>query len=110
MRNVLGVVTSIWNKAFTEFIPCLGIIAMVYLEEHGDWSQYKGYEDPNFGNRIRLKRIKKHKDAQWKDLFIKNFAMINVSCKFSEKPPQVSSWNWSDRGHPSPLFSKMYFK
>jgi VacB/RNase II family 3'-5' exoribonuclease len=87
MRNVLGVVTSIGNKAFTVFIPSLGINAMIYLEEHEDWIQYEGYEDPNFGNRIKLKRIKKHKGAQWKDLLINNFAKVNVSCKCSEKPP-----------------------
>ncbi|KAL3904016.1 MAG: hypothetical protein SGARI_005119 [Bacillariaceae sp.] len=87
IKNVLGVVTSIGVKAFTVFIPSLGVNAMVYLEEHEDWIEHEAYEDPNFGNRINLKRIRKHKGAQWKDLLIKNFTKVKVSCKCSEKPP-----------------------
>ncbi|KAL3924224.1 MAG: hypothetical protein SGILL_001170 [Bacillariaceae sp.] len=87
MKNVLGVVLSIGAKAFTVFLPSLGISAMLYLEEHDDWIEYEGYEDPNFGNRIKLKRIKKHKVAQWKDLLVKNFTKVSVSCRCSEKPP-----------------------
>ncbi|KAG7366115.1 ribonuclease R [Nitzschia inconspicua] len=87
MKHVLGVVLSIGTKAFTAFLPSLGISAMLFLEEHSDWIDYEAYNAPNIGNRIKLKRTKKHKGSQWKDMLIKNFAKISVCCKCSEQPP-----------------------
>jgi exoribonuclease R len=87
MKNVLGVVLSVGNKAFTAFLPSLGVSAIVYLEEHSDWIDYEAHEAPNLGSRMKLTRTKKHKGAQWKEMVIKNFAKISVSCKCSEKPP-----------------------
>lgn len=60
---------------------------MVYLDEHSDWIEYDAFEAPNVGPRIKLTRIKKHNTAQWKELLIKNFAKISITCKCSDKPP-----------------------
>merc|ERR1711865_425786 len=45
-KKQLAVVTSIGMKAFTVFLPHLGISAMVYIEEHSDWIEADPYEDP----------------------------------------------------------------
>jgi exoribonuclease R len=86
-RNVPGVVLSVGKTAFTVFLPTLGVSAMIYLEEHCDWIEYRAVEVPKVGSRIELKRIKQHKGRQWKNLLIKNFAKLSVSCTCSERMP-----------------------
>ena len=87
MKKQLGIVLSIGNKAFTVFLPSLGISAIVYLEEHQNWIEYEAYEAPNLGNRIKLKRTQRHKGETWQDLLIKNFTKVRVTCTCTEKPP-----------------------
>ena len=86
-KKQLAVVTSIGMKAFTVFLPHLGISGMVYLEEHQDWIEAEAYEHFKFGRRINLKRIRKHKGEQWKEIAVKNFLRLRVSCGCNDKPP-----------------------
>ena len=86
-KKQLAVVTSIGMKAFTVFLPHLGISEIVYLEEHKDWIEFESYEHPKFGRRINLKRILKHKGERWKEIVVKNFLRLRVSCGCTDKPP-----------------------
>lgn len=86
-KKQLAVVTSIGSKAFTCFLPDLGISAMVYIEEHQDWIESDAYEVPKFGRRINLKRTQTHKGERWKEIVVKNFLKLRVSCGCSNKPP-----------------------
>jgi len=86
-KKQLAVVTSIGMKSFTVFLPDLGISAILYLDEHKNWIEVDAYEDPKFGRRINLKRIQSHKGERWKDILIKNFLRLRVSCGCSDKPP-----------------------
>jgi DIS3-like exonuclease 2 len=86
-KKQLAVVISIGMKAFTVFLPHLGISEVVFIEEHKEWIEADAYEDPKFGRRINLKRTQKHKGERWKDIVIKNFVYLRVSCGCSDKPP-----------------------
>jgi len=86
-KKQLAVVTSIGMKAFTVFLPHLGISGMVYVEEHQDWIEAEAYEHPKFGRRINLKRTQKHEGERWKEIVIKNFLRLRVSCGCNNKPP-----------------------
>lgn len=92
MKGKMGIVLSVGMKAFTVFIPSMGISALVYLEEHKNWISFEAYSagggnDQN--RRIKLVRIAKSGsgDHNWKELVIKNFTKIRVTCKCQEKPP-----------------------
>mmetsp|Transcript_11907 Transcript_11907/g.28606 ORF Transcript_11907/g.28606 Transcript_11907/m.28606 type:complete len:948 (+) Transcript_11907:69-2912(+) len=87
MKSQMGVVVSIGEKAFTVFLPALGVSQMLYLEEHKNWIEYESYEAPNVGNRIKLRRIQKHKGQTWKEIVVKNFYRVLVTCKCNDKPP-----------------------
>jgi len=88
-KKQLGIVMSVGNKAFTVFIPALGLSAVVFLEEHSHWIEYEAYEVPKVGRRIQLTRTQRHKkgDNHWKELLIKNFARVLVSCGCTDRPP-----------------------
>ena len=86
-KKQLAVVTSIGMKAFTVFLPHLGISGMVYLEEHKNWIEAEAYEVPKIGRRITLKRTQKHKGESWGEIVVKNFLRLRVSCGCSDKPP-----------------------
>jgi DIS3-like exonuclease 2 len=87
VRCQLGVVLSVGQKAFTVFLPSLGVTAIVYLDEHKNWIDFHSYEVPNFGRRIKLRRTQRHNDEQWEEIVVKNFAKVKVTCKCSDKPP-----------------------
>jgi exoribonuclease R len=88
-RHVLGVVLSVGKTAFTVFLPSLGVSALVYLEEHRDWIAYTAHETSTVGcSYLELTRVKKkHQGASWKNLVIKNFVKLSVTCKCSETMP-----------------------
>jgi len=86
-KNQLGIVMSVGSKAFTVFLPAMGISAVVFLDEHTNWIEYEAYEVPKLGRRINLKRTQRHKGERWKELLIKNFARVMVSCGCTDRPP-----------------------
>mmetsp|Transcript_24188 Transcript_24188/g.67006 ORF Transcript_24188/g.67006 Transcript_24188/m.67006 type:complete len:913 (-) Transcript_24188:596-3334(-) len=86
-KKQLAVVTSIGMKAFTVFLPDLGISAIVYLDEHKNWIEAEAYEVPKFGRRINLKRTQTHKGERWKEIVVKNFLRLRVTCGCTDKPP-----------------------
>jgi exoribonuclease R len=88
LKSQMGVVLSIGIKTFTVFVPNLGISSLIFLDEHKDWIKFEDYtlvggED----RRIKLERTSKHKGEIWKQLVIKNFCKIRVTCICQEKPP-----------------------
>jgi exoribonuclease R len=88
LKSQMGVVLSIGVKTFTVFVPSLGISSLIYLDEHKDWIKFG--DDPVVGGvdrRIKLERTAKHKGETWKQLVIKNFCKIRVTCACQEKPP-----------------------
>lgn len=87
MRSQLGVVLSVGQKTFTVFVPSLGVSALVFLDEHTSWIKFEPYTIGGFDRRIKLERTSKHKGEKWKQLVIKNFAKLRVSCICQEKPP-----------------------
>ena len=88
MKSQLGVVLSVGEKAFTVFVPSLGISTMLFLEEHTGWMKYEAQQANNVtGRRIRLERISRHNNENWKELMITNFVKIRVTCKCHDKPP-----------------------
>ena len=86
-KKQLAVVTSIGMKAFTVFLPHLGISEIVYLQEHSDWIEAEAYDVPKIGRRINLKRTQKHKGERWKEIVVKNFLRLRVTCGCSKQPP-----------------------
>ncbi|MGK3748196.1 MAG: DIS3-like exonuclease 2 [Bacillariaceae sp.] len=86
-KKQLGIVMSVGNTAFTVFLPAMGISAVVFLDEHKDWIEYKAFEVPNMGRRINLKRTQRHKGEQWNEILIKNFVRVRVSCGCTDKAP-----------------------
>ncbi|CAJ1960111.1 unnamed protein product [Cylindrotheca closterium] len=96
LKGQLGIVLSVGQKTFTVFLPSLGISALVFLEEHKDWIEFKDYTFGKEGvgsgdqlpdKRIKLTRITKHKGEQWKELEIKFFRRVRVTCVCSDKAP-----------------------
>jgi DIS3-like exonuclease 2 len=87
MKSQMGVVVSVGEKAFTVFLPGLGVSSLVYLDEHKSWIEFESYEAPNVGKRIKLRRIQKHHGETWKDIVVKNFERVRVTCKCNDRPP-----------------------
>jgi len=88
MKSQLGVVLSVGQKAFTVFVPSLGVSTMLFLEEHQDWIKFEATDENNImGRRIKLERIARHNNERWKELLIRNFLKIRVTCLCQEKPP-----------------------
>lgn len=87
MKSQMGVVLSVGQKAFTVFIPALGVSSLVYLDEHKSWIQFESYDFLGRERRIKLKRTAKHHGERWSDLVIKNFAKVRVTCLCQDKPP-----------------------
>ncbi len=83
IEKTLGVVVSIGEKAFTTFVPDLGVTTMVYLDEHKD--KYEAYVQKNDDGqrRIMLIPLENKKDR----LDITLFQKIAVSCRCKEAPP-----------------------
>lgn len=87
LKSQLGVVLSVGQKTFTVFLPNLGISAMVFLDEHKDWIQFEDNTVAGHDRRIKLQRTCKHKGETWKELVVKTFCKIRVTCNCQEKPP-----------------------
>jgi DIS3-like exonuclease 2 len=88
LKSQLGVVLSVGEKAFTVFLPDLGIQQLVYLEEHKDWIESESFEVRNAGRHIKLTRVAGHHNGeQWKEMLIKVFAKVRVTCVCKDKPP-----------------------
>ena len=86
-KKQLAIVMSIGMKAFTVFLPAMGISAVIYIDEHKNWIEAEAYEVPKFGRRINLKRTQTHKGERWKEIVVKNFLRLRVSCGCNDKPP-----------------------
>jgi exoribonuclease R len=87
LKSQLGVVLSVGMKAFTVFVPELGLSAMVYLQEHEEWIKGEPYTHLNSERRIKLERTAAHHTERWKELVIKIFTRVRVTCKCQDKPP-----------------------
>eukprot|EP00934_Nitzschia_sp_Nitz4_P009430 Nitzschia sp. Nitz4//scaffold1_size375055//22941//26060//NITZ4_000211-RA/size375055-processed-gene-0.7-mRNA-1//1//CDS//3329540850//9420//frame0 len=88
MTSQMGVVLSVGQKAFTVFVPSLGISNLLYLDEHTDWLSYEaipGVEEAE--RKIKLLRTKAHKNETWQELIIRNFVKVRVTCSCQDKPP-----------------------
>lgn len=94
--STLGVVVSIGEKAFTVFVPDLGISSMVYLDEHKDRYDVKVQKSDNGQRRMLMIPIRKNVGPK---LDVKLFQKIAVSCHCKEAPPIdvsikiVGCWN-----------------
>jgi DIS3-like exonuclease 2 len=87
-KSQMGVVLSVGQKTFTVFIPSLGLSTLLYLDEHKSWIDSEAYDAGDMGGRrIKLKRTAGHDGERWKELLIKNFTKIRVTCKCQDKPP-----------------------
>jgi len=87
MKSQLGVVLSVGTKTFTVFVPSLGESVMVFLDEHKDWIGSEAYKHLGKEDRIKLERTASHNGELWKDLIIKIFTKLRVTCKCNDKPP-----------------------
>jgi DIS3-like exonuclease 2 len=84
IRSTLGVVVSIGEKAFTVFVPKLGITTMVFLDEHKDRYNASIQKNDKGQRKMTLLPIKENTG---KRVDIKLFTKIAVSCICKEKPP-----------------------
>jgi VacB/RNase II family 3'-5' exoribonuclease len=87
LTSRLGVVLSVGMKAFTVFVPELGLSAMVYLQEHDSWIKGEPYTHLKSERRIKLERTAAHRNEGWKELDIKTFTRVRVTCMCQDKPP-----------------------
>jgi DIS3-like exonuclease 2 len=87
LKSQLGVVLSVGMKAFTVFVPQLGLSALVYLEEHKDWIKGEPYTHLDSERRIKLERTATHHSERWEELVIKTFTRVRVTCKCQDKSP-----------------------
>jgi DIS3-like exonuclease 2 len=88
LKGELGVVMSLGAKAFTVFVPSLGVNAMVFLAEHEDWLEYNSHGEEH-ERRLVLTRKPGGKGGppgQWKRLDVKMFTKISVTCLYRDKP------------------------
>ena len=83
----LGVVLSVGQKAFTVFVPSLGINALVYLDEHKEWIQAEAYTVRQLERRLKLIRTAGHNGETWSDMVIKAFTKVRVTAICKDKPP-----------------------
>ena len=84
INSTLGVVVSIGEKAFTVFVPDLGVTSMVYLDEHKDLYDVKVQKGDNGQRRMLLIPIKNNVGPK---LDVKLFQKIAVSCHCKDTPP-----------------------
>jgi len=97
ISSTLGVVVSIGEKAFTVFVPSIGISGLVYLDKHQD----------TFNARILNNEKSKNREMMLipldgsSPIDIKIFSKISIGCYCKEEPPidvtlkVVGSWNGS---------------
>jgi DIS3-like exonuclease 2 len=84
IKSTLGVVVSVGEKAFTVFVPDLGVTTKVYLDEHRDIYDVHVQQNEKGQRRMFLVPINGHTGPK---LDIKLFQKITVSCHCKEKPP-----------------------
>ncbi len=84
IHSTLGVVVSIGEKAFTLFVPKLGVTTMVYLDEHKDRYNFNVQKNDSGQRRMILIPVDKNFGQR---LDIKLFTKIAVSCNCKVKPP-----------------------
>jgi len=82
--STLGVVLSVGDKAFTVFVPSIGVSGMVYLDEHADVYEYRVTKNAESGQRSML-LIPKSSEGSKVD--IKILAKLTVSCHCKEESP-----------------------
>ena len=91
IKSTLGVVVSIGEKAFTVFVPKLGVTTLVYLDEHKD--QYEANVQKNDKGQRRMtlipvdRRGGDDRRCRRERMDINLFKKIAVSCLCKETPP-----------------------
>lgn len=84
IKSALAVVVSVGEKAFTVFVPDLGVTTKVFCDEHKDRYDVRVQSNDNGQRRIFLTPIK---ETFGPKLDIKLFKKITVSCHCKETPP-----------------------
>lgn len=84
MKSTLGVVTSIGMKAFTVFVPSIGVSSLVYLDEHVDIYEARVVVNEETGDRSMTLVPK---DKQYRKIEIKVMAKLDIACHCKEEPP-----------------------
>jgi DIS3-like exonuclease 2 len=82
--STLGVVLSVGDKAFTVFVPSIGVSGMVYLDEHADVYEYRVTKNAESGQRSMLLIPKSSEGSK---IDIKILAKLTVSCHCKEESP-----------------------
>lgn len=83
--STLGVVVSIGDKAFTVFVPDLGVNGLVYLDDHVDLYDARVSKDKDSGKRTMLLLPKNGSSRSRLDIRV--FEKLAISCHCNEKPP-----------------------
>lgn len=83
LMSTLGVVISIGDKAFTVFVPDLGMNGLVYLDDHEDSYDARVSKDKESGKRSMILLPK----SNGQRLEIRMFAKLAISCYCKEEPP-----------------------
>jgi len=81
IKDILGVVVGVGEKTFTVFVPDLGLNESVFLDEH----KHLKSEVKEKKRWIILR--KKKEDDSWKELNIKLFTRLRVSCECRQRTP-----------------------
>ena len=82
--STLGVVLSVGDKAFTVFVPAIGVSGKVLLDEHADVFEGRVIKDEKSSRRSMLLIPK---SAEGSKIDIKIFAKLAVSCHCKEDAP-----------------------
>ena len=82
--STLGVVVSVGEKAFTVFVPSIGMSGLVYLDEHSDIFEARVTKDENSGQRSMFLVPK---IAEASQINIKMFKKLAIACHCKEDPP-----------------------
>ena len=82
--STLGVVVSVGERAFTVFIPSIGMSGLVYLDEHSDIFEARVTKDEQSGQRSMF-LVPKIAEASQID--IKIFTKLAIACHCKDDPP-----------------------
>lgn len=84
VKSTLGVVVSVGDKAFTVFVPELGVTTLVYLDEHKDKYTANVQKNDEGQRRMTLVPVKGQGGQR---VEINLFQKVAVSCVCKETPP-----------------------
>lgn len=83
--STLGVCVSVGDKAFTVYVPEIGINTLVYLDDHAELYEARVQKDKASGNRS-MTLVPKHGSGRSR-LDIQVFSKLSISCHCKEEPP-----------------------